>query len=421
MKYRLKDFVKRAKRYVARVLKECLRPRGKFDRFKASVRSSTWKKHDEILSWAQSRVEMAAIDDIQQIEDPLVARGLELRREVAARFQGKHRELAQKLRVLIHVPDFKDSPGGFSLFSNLISALNFVGIPSRSLQWCDTTEDVLNTFMPTCLMTSDHDSYLSRIDWNAVQAWRKKHTLLLGLTASLQREGNTPLNDRLVSAKEHGVAFYFCFKASEYVNSRSEYQPFTQEGFPLVSIEFGANPVHYHPVVREVKDLDYIFLASSNPEKQNRYLQFLSPIVKKYEGFIDGPGWSRISHYASASTHKYLYSRACVGLNLHIEDSILFPSELNERTYILAACGIPQLVDNAMLLPNRFSSDSVFVVDSPKKYFDTFISIFENPVEAARRSANALEEVYKRHTVYHRADKMVTELVSRFQNELAGD
>jgi hypothetical protein len=421
MKHRPIDFVRRARRYAARALEQYSLPRGKFDRFQASVRGSTWENHDTILGWAQSRLEMASLEDAQQTDDPLVARGIELRRDVAARFHDRHRHLAQNLRVLIHVPNFEDSPGGFSLFSNLISALNFIGIPSRPLQWSDSTADVLSTFRPTCLMTSDHDSYLSRIDWNAVLMWRKAHTLLLGLTASLEGEGNTSLAHRLVSAKEYGVGFYFCFKASEYVDSRSEYKPFIQEGFPLLSIEFGANPVHYHPIVRDVKDLDYIFLASSNPEKQNRYLRFLSPIVKKFHGFIDGPGWSRISHYAPAPTHKYLYSRAGVGLNLHIEDSILFPSELNERTYILAASGIPQLVDNAMLLPNRFRADSVFVADSPKEYLDAFLSILSNPEEAARRSANALEEVFERHTVYHRADKMVTELVSRFKNEFADD
>jgi hypothetical protein len=52
---------------------------------------------------------------------------------------------------------------------------------------------------------------------------------------------------------------------------------------------------------------------------------------------------------------RYLYSRPRVGINLHIKNQAGNASELNKRIYMLAACGVPQLIDNAMLLTSRFS------------------------------------------------------------------
>jgi spore maturation protein CgeB len=153
-----------------------------------------------------------------------------------------------------------------------------------------------------------------------------------------------------------------------------------------------------------------VFLASSNRAKRERYFAYLPPIVSKHHGFIDGPGWSRIAKYAPPHTHRFLYSRAKVGLNLHISDSIDWPSELNERTYILAACGVPQLVDQAKLIERRFSEGSMFVADTPQDYCAMFEHMLTNPAEAGLVALSALEDVFNRHTTFHRADAFLSAL-----------
>jgi hypothetical protein len=215
-------------------------------------------------------------------------------------------------------------------------------------------DHILKKFKPTVFLSSDHVSYLDRIDWSILEDYKKKNRLLVGLTASISEYGNSPLNERLNWAQNNGIDFYYSFRSQEYLLTRKEYRPFYDSDYNILTIEFGANPLLYIPLPGIERDLYYVFLASSNPDKWERYFKYLPKIVNKYPGFIDGPGWLTINKWADRSIHRYLYARSRVGINLHIADSIDWPSELNERTYILAACGVPQLVDNAMLLGNRF-------------------------------------------------------------------
>jgi spore maturation protein CgeB len=235
----------------------------------------------------------------------------------------------------------------------------------------------------------------------------------VGLTASLEEYGNTSLSSRLSWAKKNQIDFYYSFRSIEYFSSREEYSPFFSEGFEIYPIEFGANPLIYYPVYSDVKDCDFVFLASSNQDKQQRYSDWLQPLLRKYSGFLDGPGWSKINQYADRQVHRYIYSRAKVGINLHIDDSVDWASELNERTYILAACGVPQLIDNPKLLNQRFSRNSMFQADTPKEYYDLFKHIINSPEEAGFKALSALEEVYKKHTTFHRADAFLRNFINK--------
>ena len=402
----------RLRSFAASRLKAMRQRRDPFDRFQDSVLPSTWSEHDSILDWAIGRARDESIQQGDNSDDPIVARGKKLRGECDGRFRGRCASLGGKLRIAIQVPDFAMSPGGYSLFSNLVAAMNFIGIPAQAFRWSDSTATVFERFRPTCLMTSDHESYLGRIDWKFVSGWKTEHGLLVGLTASPVENAGAPLKERLSWARRNGIDFYYSFHASEYVKTQREYQPFLSEGFRIFSVEFGANPALYFPVDQAVKDLDYVLLASSNPDKHERYFSYLPPILHAYRGFIDGPGWKGVTRFAPAPAHKYLYARAKVGLNLHIAASVESANELNERTYILAACGIPQLVDGARLLGSRFGPECFFVASTPREYRELFQAILRDPSAARKRAGTALEEVFARHTTYHRAEGLATELAA---------
>lgn len=391
-----------------------------FERFQDSIKVSTWKAHDSILEWATDRADREEANSQWISNDRLVTKGWTLKKSVEDSFRAKHANLGKTLRILVHVPSFEISPGGFSLFNNMISAFNFLGIPSEALEWEEPIEAALKRFNPSCFMTSDHTLYLGKIDWPSLVLWKKRNGLLLGLTASLQGDGISALESRLSWARRNAVDFYYSFHSSEYLHECKEYGAFFEAGYQIFSVEFGANALQYYPVERTEEDLAYVFLASSNPEKRERYIRFLRPIVKKYTGFIDGPGWKKLSVHAPARTHRYLYSRARVGINLHIQSSIDWPSELNERTYILAACGVPQVVDNAKLLPRRFSPGCFSVASTPAEYLDAFVYALKEPEAARHRAELAMEEVFTRYTTFHRADSLVLKLASAFHVPTVG-
>lgn len=383
----------------------------KFRIFENKIDKRTWQNHDEILHWAESLASLSESELQGQIlasDQPIVKKGFELRQKVLGEFKDKYTNEA--LKIMIHLPSKESSPGGHSLFSNMAESFKFIGIKTELLYVGEDIKEKLNQFQPTIFLSSDHKSYTSIIDWNVINEYKKSHNLQVGLTASIEEYGNTPLKQRLNWAKSVGIDFYYSFRAHEYLNTRSEYKPFFDYGYKILSVEFGANPIQYFPLSIINKDLDYVFLASSNGDKQKRYFKWLSKLVHNHSGFIDGPGWHKLDRWASQPTHKFLYARAKIGINLHIDDSMDWASELNERTYILAACGVPQLVDNAKLLPNRFSDETLFVATNPNEYEELFEFMLNNPKECEKRALKALEEVYEKHTTFHRASSFINQL-----------
>jgi hypothetical protein len=293
----------------------------------------------------------------------------------------------------------------------MTQALGFIGIPVKSLGWNEGIEKYLDEFKPTVFMTSDHEIYLSRIEWKAVEKYRNSNILRIGLTASIEEYGNTPLKERLLWAQEHGIDFYYSFRCPEYLQQRAEYKPFLENRHNIFSIEFGANPLIHYPVPGFKRDLNYVFLASINSDKWQRYFLYLTEIFSKYPGFLDGPGWSLISRMTSnLNKDRYLYARAKAGLNLHLDNQIKWASELNERTYMLAACGVPQLTDNPLLLSDRFDEEGFFVANSPDEYKALFDFILNNPHEANRKALIAQKEVFANHTWFHRAENFALKL-----------
>lgn len=383
----------------------------KFRIFENKIDKRTWQNHDEILQWAESLALLSQSELQEQIlisDEPIVKKGYELREKILNEFRDKYTDEA--IKIMIHLPSKESSPGGYSLFINMAESFKFIGIKTELLFVGEDIKDKLNEFQPTILLSSDHKSYTSKMDWNAINEYKKSHNLQVGLTASIAEYGNTPLKQRLDWGKSIGIDFYYSFRAPEYFNTRAEYRPFFEYGYEILSVEFGANPLLYFPLPNIDKDIDYLFLASSNIDKINRYIKWLSGVLNSYPGFICGIGWHKASKWPSMEANKFLFSRAKIGINLHIDNQLDWASELNERTYILAACGVPQLVDNAKLLEYRFSSEAMFIASTPKEYGELFEYMLNSPDECQKRALIALEEVYTKHTTFHRADGFIQQL-----------
>ncbi len=386
----------------------------RFRKFERSIHQETWSLRDQVIPWAEecaahyARIETA--EAFANSTDPLVRQGHELVEVAKSLYRNKYAS-HDGLRILIHLPSAVASPGGHSAISNLVQSLTFLGVPVRYFGNEGVTEQLLAEFKPSVVLVGDYKPFLALIDWDGLGRYRSANKLLVGLTASLEEYGNSPLNDRLIWAGEHGVDFYFSFRSQAYVTARREYAPFFDAGYQVLSIEFGVNPLVYYPVPVVRRDINYVFLASSNRDKLPRYISWLSEVLSEYPGVIDGPGWSRIGNFSfNAARDRYVYSRAKVGINLHLEEQMAWASELNERTYMLAACGTPQLVDNPKLLSEYFSADAFFVASSPREYSDMFRSLLAAPESCQGAVLKAQREVFERHTTFHRADGFVREL-----------
>jgi hypothetical protein len=390
---------------IARIPQKLKRHR-KFSAFQDGILKKTYDDHKSIIDWAKLQTEQFML---KESSSQIAQQGKVLRESVLTKFHNKY-QFKKDLRFLIHVPPANLSPAGFSVFSNLADTLAYMGIPCEHLNWDEPISEHLNVFAPTVLLTSDSAEYLDQLDWSAINRYKKDNGLQVGLTASITAYGNRPLIGRLLWAKNNGIDFYYSFRAMEYLQARKDYEAFYEYGYKIYSIEFGANPLICYPVDRIDRDIPFVFLGSSNSDKQERYVEWFSKIFEKYKGFISGPGWKGMDSKIPMNLNRSLYARAQVGINLHLEEQVAWANELNERTYTLAACGVPQLVDNPKLLGARFSDGAMFQANSPKEYFDLFQHMLASPKDAQDKAAVALEEVYAKHTTFHRAEMFINQL-----------
>ena len=145
--------------------------------------------------------------------------------------------------------------------------------------------------------------------------------------------------------------------------------------------------------------------------RKREHIVYLKNIARQYSGFLDGPGWKQVKHFQfNRERDRYIYARAKVGLNIHLPEQIDWACELNERTYQLAACGVPQLIDHPMLLNKVFGSQSFFIAESPTQYDEIFSELMQNSLLGVEKALNAQREVFTGHTTLHRAKSLIDQL-----------
>lgn len=371
--------------------------------------SETLLSHDMVLAEAEAGLLHQTIHENHELclnsADPVVRQGTRFKIDLEARM--KDSCIGTSERILIQVPDARFSPAGYSLFSNLIESLNYIGVDARVLDWNEDIRGVLETFKPSILLSSDNPEYLKRIHWDSVNQYKKHSRLYVGLSAALEEYESTPLLPRLAWAKKHRIDFYYSYRDEDYVRSRLEYQPFFDAGFQIIYIPFGANILHYYPVAGFQRDLNYVLMAS----RKREHIQYLKNIMKEYSGFLDGPGWKQVKNFSfKRERDRYIYARAKVGLNVHLPEQTSWACELNERTYQLAACGVPQLIDHPMLLNKIFGRESFFIAGSPKDYEEMFRELIAHPQLGSDKALHAQKEVFAAHTTLHRAKSLIDQL-----------
>jgi hypothetical protein len=390
-------------------------PWKRFRDFQKRIHPGTWARQEGVCQWLEQMAADGREPNHEQSADPVVRCGLELRERVLGEFKDRY-ALRADLRVLLRDHSFAVAPGGHSLFRNLADGLRWLGVP---VAWWAPKQELgaaLGAFRPTVFLADDPEDYvaeryLDHLAMDALTAHRKNQPFKLGLIASPYSKDPAALDARLRHARRLGVDFYYCFQAKAF--SANVHAPYRRHGYCVLSLEFGANPLVYYPVPA-VRDLDFAFLGSAHFEKWEQYCRYFDGILASAPGFIVGPAWdgSARAHLPEA-WHRFLYARAKVGLNLHVPFQLEAASELNERTYNLAASGTPQLIDAPKLLLERFTPDSLYAADSPQEYLALFQRILARPEEAQTRALRALEQVLARHTIFHRADAFLEELTDQ--------
>ena len=380
--------------------------------FNQFLHSDTISHHDAILASAETSLANFTLFENDEAyansDDPTVQQGWELKKRIQLQFKNIHGDQPAH-RILIQVPVADHSPAGFSLFTNIAESFEFLGIPTRILDWNENIGVALESFNPTLLLSSDDQNYLKRIDWSQISAYRQSRSLKIGLTASLEEYGNSPLSERIHWAKDHGIDFFYSFRDRLYVQSKNEYRLFHESNFPILYLPFGANILHYYPVAGFSRDLNFAIMAT----RKSEHASYLKKISMEYSGFIDGPGWKHVDSFKfNRDRDRYIYARAKVGLNIHLPEQNDAACEVNERTHQVAVCGVPQLMDHPKLIDSLYDRDSFYISDSPNEFSRLFRTICNESDKATLKALNAQRQAFEKHTTFHRADNFLKQLAA---------
>ena len=208
-----------------------------------------------------------------------------------------------------------------------------------------------------------HGIYTSRLPW-VVHGKVKPPSIRLALYGNYidYAEGALTSVDELQQA---GVDVLLTSADERFIaNSVSVGRITSSLNCTMYSIPFGANPLRHLPSPVLLPRNDFVLLNSANFDKARRYYDYLYKPIKSFSGVIAGQGWPWTKNYQmNWQRDRYMYAQAKLAINLHLEGQCNAVNELNERTYILMAMGLTQVMDKPGLLPFHFpdypySSDS---------------------------------------------------------------
>ena len=301
----------------------------------------------------------------------------QLRDKVLNEFANKY--ASDRARILLHRP----TSGALKyLMDSWAEVLNHMGIPTVLLNWGSSTREVFDSFRPTVFITVADPAYSKQLDVNYIDQYRARRKLMVG------RIG--------ISHRIEPTDFVITFHLDPANDPR-----FKGVDKPLVSVPYGINPRrHYMRPGRAV--WDFAFVGCRTDLKAEATARYLMPIVKRYQGMLAGTNWPVGLGELSVAQAALMYNFAQVYPNFHLPWQYEQMDEINERAYIIPACGGFELVDNPAAMKRLFASDEMAVAKSSAEYHEMFAHYLSHPDERTPYVSKGMQRVFDEYTLFHR-------------------
>ncbi len=318
--------------------------------------------------------------------DELMRENTRLRLDVLDRYTDRYAKAG--IRILLHRPD----NGALKyLMDSWAEVLNTMGIPTELLHWGENTRDKIARFRPTVFITVSDPAYIEQLDMTPIRQYRHFHRLQIGHITTLEHSFEP-------------VDFFITFHLDPSRDNR-----FSRLGRPLLSLPFAINPLrHYMRPGREV--WDYFFVGTNSRLKTDQTAKLLIPIIKNYHGLLAGVGWPAGAGELPLDEVARLYSLAHISPNYHIAYQYDLYNEINERTYIIPACGGFELTDNPAAMKDMFAPDEMAVARSPQEYHEMFHHFLEHPEQRLAYIRKGMQRVYREYTLFHVLERLTEHL-----------
>lgn len=185
------------------------------------------------------------------------------------------------------------------------------------------------------------------------------------------------------------------------------FKKWLDSGISIRCVPFGFNPIIYYPE-EAIELYDYFFVGTNSPLKIEETQKYLLPIVSKFNGILRGANWGETTSELQPHNSRFFYNRSRINLNYHLEAQKHTENEINERTFIISACGGFQLVDNPKLISSYYSDKELAVANDEKDYYEKFIYYLNKPQERHEMAFKALVKTYdNKCSTFHRLDTVL--------------
>lgn len=310
-----------------------------------------------------------------------------LRNRSLSEYENKYKDYG--FRFLLHYPN----NGAIRyLMEGWRMILNHMGIPAVFLPLGFSIEEVLKSYKANIFITCEE--FGLQFDPKVIQ----DRGILVGKVGS-HKEVMT-----------HPCHFVIDF-------SMNEKEPNTHVfGCPLVRIPFGCNPlIHY--IDRDLTPVhDWGYFGTYTGSKAETMLKVFNGLIpKNLYGFLGGVGVPQIRGQKNlilggeipVEMARSFYSHTLVNLNFHQKGQIEEYIDVNERTFIIPACGGFQISDHPMAMDDIFTDDTITAIGDPKLYVELVEHFVQNPQKRLDQIEDSQELVFTRYTLFHSMEKLM--------------
>lgn len=290
-----------------------------------------------------------------------------------------------EIRILLHRP----GNGALKyLMDSWCEVLNYMGIETAVLNWGEKTRAKCGSFHPNVFITVADPSYIGELDVDYLKRYRGDRGLLIGH----------------ISTFEH--RYEPCDFLITFHLDPSRDPEMSKADLPLLSLPFAINPLqHYMRSGAEI--WDYFFVGTNSPFKRRETESYLLPVVQKHRGILAGTNWGCGIGELQVDEAAVLYNFARIYLNYHVRRQMEEFNEINERTFIIPACGGFELVDNPVAMRELFNDDEMAVAGSPREFHEMFDHFLNNPNERQSYIEKGMCRVWTQYTLFHVLSRLV--------------
>ncbi len=310
--------------------------------------------------------------------DALLKENMQLRSTLLQEYHGVYQQSSKK--ILLHCP----GNGAIKyLMASWCDILNHMGIETDLINWGDESSTKFESFEPDVFITVADPSYMDQLDVDYIDKYRGERGLSIGHVIS---------------------ADYYNYKPCDFIitfHLDPERDPvLSNVNIPVLSLPFAINPlIHY--MRKGIEIWDYFFVGTNSPFKIEETKAYLMPIINNYKGIIAGVKWGGGVGELNVEEAAILYNYARIYPNYHVSRQMEEYNEINERTYIIPACGGFELVDNPVAIRELFTAEEMAIANSPDEYHDMFLYFLRNPEKRISYIEKGMRKVWNQYTLFH--------------------